>query len=102
MELRQPPVSINDPTGTGSIDGSNTLSGILGSILGESTEEQKARIEQATKEATDLTSLVKRKKPSEKPQEREPSPNKRKVDDLEEAETPQMDKRAKVEDAEEE
>ena len=64
MELRQPPVSINDPTGTGTIDGENPLSGILGSILGESPEAQKARIEEASKGANDLTQLVKRKKPA--------------------------------------
>lgn len=63
VELRQPPVSINDPTGTGTIDGANPLSGILGSILGESAAAQKARVEEATKGAHDLTNLVKRKKP---------------------------------------
>lgn len=66
VELRQPPVSINDPTGTGTIDGSNPLSGILGSILGESPAAQKARLEEASKGATDLSNLVvKRKKPVE-------------------------------------
>lgn len=64
VELRQPPVSINDPTGTGTLDGANPLSGILGSILGESPAAQKARIEEATKGAHDLTNLVKRKKPT--------------------------------------
>lgn len=64
VELRQPPVSINDPTGTGAIDGANPLSGILGSILGESPAAQKARIEEATKGAHDLTNLVKRKRPA--------------------------------------
>ena len=62
VELRQAPVSMNDPTGTGTLDGTNPLSGILGSILGESAAAQKARIEEATKGAHDLTNLVKRKK----------------------------------------
>ena len=63
-ELRQPPISINDSTGTGSVNGANPLSGILGSILGESPTAQKARIEEASKGANDLTNLVKRKKPT--------------------------------------
>lgn len=62
VELRQPPVSINDPTGSGAIDGANPLSGILGSILGESPEAQKARLDDAAKGANDLTNLVRRKK----------------------------------------
>ena len=64
VELRQPPVSINDPTGTGSVDGANPLSGILGSILGESAAAQKARLDEASKSANDLTGLVRRKKGS--------------------------------------
>lgn len=64
IDLRQAPVSINDPTGTGSVDGANPLSGILGSILGEPEVAQKARIEKASKGANDLTGLVKRKKAS--------------------------------------
>lgn len=49
----------------GTIDGSNPLSGILGSILGESPAAQKARLEEASKGAKDLTKLIKRKKPAE-------------------------------------
>lgn len=64
MELRQPPVSINDPTGTGTVDGTNPFSGILDSILGDSPEAQKARIEEASQNAKDLTNLVRRKKPA--------------------------------------
>ena len=60
--MREPPVSVNDPTGTGTIDGTNPLSGILGSILGESPEAQKARVEEATRNANDVSRLVKRKK----------------------------------------
>ena len=53
---------MNDPTGTGTIDGTNPLAGILGSMLGESPAAQKARIEEASKGANDLTGLVKKKK----------------------------------------
>ena len=63
VELRQPPVSINDPTGTGTVDGANPLSGILGSILGGAPKDQKARLEKASSDAKDLSGLVRRKKP---------------------------------------
>jgi HAT1-interacting factor 1 len=64
IELRKPPVSINDPTSTGDPNGSNPLSGILGQILGESSEEQKKRLDEASKGANDLSAsgLVRRKK----------------------------------------
>jgi HAT1-interacting factor 1 len=61
-ELKKPPVSINDPKGTGTLDGSTPLNGILGQILGESKDEQKKRLEEASLGAKDLTGLVKRKK----------------------------------------
>ena len=61
-ELRKPPVSINDPKGMGTLDGSTPLNGILGQILGESKDEQKKRLEEASIGAKDLTGLVKRKK----------------------------------------
>lgn len=64
VELHRPPVSISDPNGTGAIDGANPLSGILGSILGETQEAQEARLAEASKSANDLTNLVKRKKPA--------------------------------------
>ena len=98
VELRQPPVSINDPRGTGSVDGASALSGILGSILGESPEAQKARIEEATRGATDVSNLVKRKKPAAA------VPEKRKAEDEDgpEREDPGAGKKARVEDADEE
>lgn len=65
VELRQPPVSLNDHTWTGSVDGANPLSGILGSILGESAAAQKARLDEASEGANDLTGLVRRKKGSD-------------------------------------
>ena len=48
----------------GAPDGSDPLRGILGAMLGESPTQQRARIEEASRNATDLTGLVKhRKKP---------------------------------------
>lgn len=64
VEIRQPPVSMNDPDGMGTFDGSNSLNGILGSMLGETPAAQKARLEEASERATDLTNLVKRKRPA--------------------------------------
>jgi HAT1-interacting factor 1 len=61
-ELKKPPVSINDPKGTGTLDGSTPLNGLLGQILGESKDEQSKRLEEASRGAKDLTGLVKRKK----------------------------------------
>jgi HAT1-interacting factor 1 len=45
----------------GAPDG-DPLGGILGSILGESPAAQKARIEEATRSANDLSGLVRHKK----------------------------------------
>ena len=104
IELRQPPVSINDPTSTGTLDGSNPLSGILGSILGESPAAQKSRLEEASKEAKDLTNLVKRKKasnvPSPQPAADDPAKTngKRKVEFDEETVEVGTGKKAKLED----
>ncbi|KAI9749280.1 MAG: hypothetical protein M4579_006929 [Chaenotheca gracillima] len=65
-DLRAPPVSVEAALSgpAGAPDGSNPMSGILGSILGESPSEQKTRLEGAMKDAKDLTGLVKRKKPT--------------------------------------
>lgn len=62
LDLSNAPISVNDPTSTGTLDGTNPLSGILGQILGESATEQKKRIEEATANANDLSGLVRRKK----------------------------------------
>ena len=61
-ELRQTPVSLSNPNGLETLESSNPLSGILGSILGESPAAQAARLENASKDARDLTSLVKKKR----------------------------------------
>ncbi len=104
VELRQPPVSINDPTGMATIDGSNPLSGILGSILGESPAAQKARLDDASKGAKDLTSLIKRRKPAEGEASQVSEPHriqgngKRKVDSRDEVEEVDTGKKAKISD----
>lgn len=104
LELRQPPVSINDPAGMGTIDGSNPLSGILGSILGESPAAQRARLEEASKSANDLTDLVKRKKPAEGDVSNASEPDgvqsngKRKVDFRDDVEEVGTGKKAKISD----
>ena len=88
--------------GVGTIDGSNPLSGILGSILGESPAAQKARLEEASKGANDLTNLIKRRKPAEgeasKASELDgiQSNGKRKVDFRDEVEEGSSGKKAKI------
>ncbi|KAI4103971.1 MAG: hypothetical protein L6R37_003533 [Teloschistes peruensis] len=57
LELREPPVAIDEASQN------KDLGGILGSILGESPATQQERLDEAAKSATDLSSLVKRKKP---------------------------------------
>ena len=90
------------------MDGANPLSGILGSILGESDTAQNTRIEEALKGAKDLTGLVKRKKVSDAPS---PQPfaseapkmnGKRKVDFDEEVIEAGTAKKAKLSDTEKE
>ncbi|KIW05683.1 uncharacterized protein PV09_03546 [Verruconis gallopava] len=59
-ELHAPAVTINGPAGAPEGD---AVGGILAQVLGETPAEQKARIEEATKNANDLSGLVKKKKP---------------------------------------
>ena len=120
VELHQPPVSINDPRGTGALSGSTPLDGILGAILGETADQQKKRLEEATKDAKDITGLVRKKKPVAADVASAPAPvkngttsngalveadvkasTKRKADSGEEPAELQVGKKAKVEDADE-
>jgi hypothetical protein len=57
-ELKAPPVDVKDAL----YGAEGTPGGILGAALGESPTEAAARIEEAKKNATDLTGLIKRKK----------------------------------------
>ena len=102
-------MSINDPNSTGTLDGSTPLNGILGQILGESPEQQKVRLEEASKNATDLSGLVKKKKPQAVKSESNGQTNgtsaegvngKRKLDTADVPNDPVEGKKAKVEDAE--
>lgn len=70
------------------------LKGILGQIVGQSPTDQKARLDAASKEATDLSSLV-RRKPG-KPAQQEPTASKRPAED---ESTEAEAKRARVDDA---
>ncbi|KAI9846681.1 MAG: hypothetical protein M1837_003736 [Sclerophora amabilis] len=115
-DLRAPPVSVEAALAgpAGAPDGSNPMTGILGSILGESPAEQKARIESAMNDANDLTGLVRRKKPvvttGEQDGEAENNAStangtngngKRKVEFAEEVEEVGTGKKARIEDASE-
>lgn len=97
-------MSINDSNGTGNTDGLNPLSGIMGSILGESPAAQKARLEQASIGAQDLTNLVKKKKPLDNAGSESTHSNgtstgaKRKVDVVDQAEEGGMGKMARLSD----
>ena len=88
----------------GTIDGSNPLSGILGSLLGESPAAQKARLDEASKGAKDLTNLIKRRKPAEgeaskaSESHRIQGDGKRKVDFIDEVEEVGTGKKAKIPD----
>ncbi|KAL2357774.1 tetratricopeptide repeat protein [Cryomyces antarcticus] len=63
LDLRNPEPVLNGAPGLDdAASGSNPLAGLLGSMLGASPAHQKARIEEATKGANDLTGLVKHKK----------------------------------------
>ena len=77
------------------------MSGILGSILGETQEAQKARLEDASTKATDLTNLVKRKRPANNTAESsvvESKSGKRKLDLIEDVEDVDTSKKAHRED----
>ncbi|OJD24140.1 hypothetical protein ACJ73_04500 [Blastomyces percursus] len=58
IELRRPPVSINEPS-----EDTNCLNGILNQVLGQSSAADKtSMLQEAMKGATDLSSLVRKKK----------------------------------------
>ncbi|CEJ93124.1 hypothetical protein VHEMI08737 [[Torrubiella] hemipterigena] len=98
VDLRKDPIDTKD-----FLSGpDNLLGGLFGAISRETAEQTKARVEEATKNANDLTSLV-RKKPKAAPAAPAPisipapSKNKRKAeDDLEEPTGSESPKKAKV------
>lgn len=96
LDLRRGPVSAAQN------DDLNPLNGLLGQILGQAPEQQKAKLEEAVKNANDLSSFVKKKKQSAPASVPAPAPattgEKRSVD----ADGEQPSKRAKVEESTEE
>ncbi|KAI9045117.1 SHNi-TPR domain-containing protein [Aspergillus affinis] len=56
VDLRRGPISLEDDE-----QGEAVLQGLLGQIMGQSASEQKAKLDAVTKNANDLSSLVKRK-----------------------------------------
>ncbi|TFB04250.1 NASP-related protein sim3 [Trichoderma ghanense] len=90
VDLRKDPLSTNDLLG----DGANPLGGILGAAFGQSAADVQARVEEATKNAVDLTGLVRKKKAKVEDAEAANGNGKRKADD----ESTELDtKRTKVE-----
>ncbi|KAL8930865.1 MAG: hypothetical protein Q9208_000406 [Pyrenodesmia sp. 3 TL-2023] len=103
IELRQSPISIDNSATGGNGDETVPLGGILGSILGESPAAQREKLNEASKGATDLSNLVKRKKPSVNPASEEveddiagKSGGKRKVEFVEEVVEVGTGKKAKL------
>lgn len=100
VEMREPPVAMNaamiGPNGMSMDDGAAAIRGLLGSMLGASPEEQKKQLEEAKKNANDLTGMVKRKG-------KEPAPAttgvKRKANDSGAEDAKDKGKKARVEDA---
>ena len=92
----------------GAVGGSNAITGLLSSMLGESPAAQKARVEEASRGANDLTGLIKKKKPAvadtpnsaESETAQSSSNGKRKVDFDEEVEEVGSGKKAKTSDTE--
>lgn len=61
VDLKKDPLSANELLS----EGVNPLGGLLGAALGGSAAEVQARVEEATKNAVDLSSLVRKKKPKD-------------------------------------
>lgn len=98
-DLKKPPVSINDPLSTGDPHGATPLHGILGQILGESQEEQRKRLAEASAGATDISGLVKKKTTKSDSDVAALAVNesgKRKAEEAEEAEDVKATKKARV------
>lgn len=76
IDLRRPPVLIEEQERSDEA----VLKGILGQIVGQSTAEQTARLDAATKSATDLSAFVKRKPASGQSSQKPDFSNKRPVE----------------------
>jgi HAT1-interacting factor 1 len=87
IDLRRPPESVNAPSEDA--NAIEALNGVLGQLIGKSAAEKAATLDQVSKQANDLSSLVRKKaQPSS-------SGAKRQLDTTEE---PEGTKRAKTED----
>ncbi|KAI2467425.1 hypothetical protein F4781DRAFT_402362 [Annulohypoxylon bovei var. microspora] len=64
IDLRKPPMDVNSVLAS-----DDTMLGVLGAALGESTEKKDARIEEAKKNAKDVSGLVRKKTKEESKQE---------------------------------
>ncbi|PGH31643.1 HAT1-interacting factor 1 [[Emmonsia] crescens] len=101
IELRRPPISINDP-GEGIAD-SNALDGILSQVLGQTSATDNASIlQEAMKGANDLSSLVRKKKrtpTTAEPSDRAERSGKRQLEsESEAADEPSPGKRVRLDD----
>ncbi|KAI1290990.1 hypothetical protein F5Y03DRAFT_388658 [Xylaria venustula] len=76
VELRKPPVDMNAALGQ-----DNALTGLLGQAFGESSSEQAARVEEAKKNAKDLSGLVRKKAKEEPKPQPEETNGKRKAEE---------------------
>lgn len=91
--MRKDPVDLE-----GVLGAENPMTGILGAALGESPADAQARIEEAKKGATDLSSLVRKKEKKPEATETAPETNgKRKAEEI--ADGSEDTKKAKVEEA---
>ncbi|PNP59443.1 hypothetical protein THARTR1_00933 [Trichoderma harzianum] len=93
VDLKKDPLSASELLG----DGANPLGGILGAAFGQSAAEVQARVEEASKNAVDLTSLVRKKKAKDDDAVNGSGNTKRKAD---EESTELETKRTKVEEEE--
>ena len=63
VDLKNDPIDAKGLLG----EGADPMTGILGAVIGETPAETKARVEEATKTANDLTGLVRKKKTKDAP-----------------------------------
>lgn len=78
VDLRRPPISIEEQNRSDEA----VLKGILGQIVGQSPTDQKARLDAATKDATDLSAFVKRKPAASQSSQQPDSSNKRHAEQI--------------------
>ncbi|KAK7529114.1 hypothetical protein IWX49DRAFT_614903 [Phyllosticta citricarpa] len=64
-ELRAPAISLSAPSNpAGAPDASNPIAGVLSELLGQSSEQERKELEGKLKGASDISGLIKRKKPA--------------------------------------